>query len=45
MLMHFMLLQNPQATQKSVESHRMLTTNLHLLSLSSCQLRTNDDFI
>ena len=24
--------------------HRTLTTNLHLMSLSSCQFRTNDDF-
>ena len=37
MLIHLVLLRNPQATHKSVEGHRMLTPNLHLMSLLSCE--------
>jgi hypothetical protein len=35
--LHFVLLRNPQATHKNVEGHRMLTPNLHLMSLGSCE--------
>jgi len=41
---HFIVLWNPRTTQKSMEGHRKLTTNLHLMSLCSCELPTNDDF-
>ena len=41
MHIHFVLLETPQVTQKSVEGHRMITTDVHATSLSRFMLCTN----
>jgi len=38
---HFVLRKAPRATLKRTNDQRMLTTNLHLISLSYSELRTN----
>jgi len=41
MHMHFVLLWNPRSTQQRVDGHGMLTNDLHVMSLNSCDLRSN----
>ena len=38
---HFVLLKTARVSQKSVEGHRMMTTDVHAMSLSSFMLRSN----
>jgi hypothetical protein len=41
MHIYFLLLWYPRVTQKSVEGHGMLTNDLHVKSLRSCEIRSN----
>jgi len=41
MLTRFVLLNTPRVTQQRVEGHGMLIIDLHVMSLSSCELCTN----